>query len=265
MNEIPLAHLQQPKPRRFGWLRGVVAAALIALPATSSAQVSVTVVQEGTPGPRSLCRVEVCNYGDGPVQLGGGMVSQIATLGGFPVVSAGEEERERADAEAGIRRTIKDTAKRLMPVLIQGAAVLAVAKRYPVHVQGALTVAAVAVEMIPSGSRPTVRYLRSSETLALPALGCDVRYIRARTDGWNAPLHKVIGAAPAKDEQLSRSMPSNRKITGSEPEENRKIGGVDHFHDVTKGIDNNDKSNSQRNLAASLRQAIYPTFEVPIR
>lgn len=233
MNEMPLHFSKAAEASRgFGRLRGVVAglALAVALPTTSLAQVSVTVVQEGTPGPRSLCRVEVCNYGDGPVQLGGGMVSQIATLGGFPVVSAGEEERERADAEAGIRRTIKDTAKRLMPVLIQGAAVLAVAKRYPVHVQGALTVAAVAVEMIPTRERSTARYLRSSETLALPALGCDVRYIRARTTGWNAPYHKVIAAAPVPTPATPPTAPSN----------------------------------SQRNLAASLRRVIYPTFEVPI-
>lgn len=239
MNEIPLHFARAAEdPRRFGWLRGVVAglALIVALPTASPAQVSVTVVQEGTPGPRSLCRVEVCNYGDGPVQLGGGMVSQIATIGGFPVVSASEEERERAETESGVRRTIKDTAKRLMPILIQGAAVLAVAKRYPVHVQGALTVAAVAVEMIPSGSRSTARYLRSSETLALPALGCEVRYIRARTAGWNAPYHKMIGAAA---------------------------------HVPTPAAPPTAPSNSQRSLATSMRRAINPTsdptFEVPIQ
>lgn len=204
MNEIPLTHLQQPKNRRFGWLRGVVAAALIALPATSSAQVSVTVVQEGTPGPRSLCRVEACNLANAPVQIGGGMISQLATLGGFPVVSAGEEETARRDAEAGVRRTLKDLARKLTPIAVQGAAVLAITKKYPIQVQGILSVAALAVEMIPDRPTSTLKFLKSSEMLALPAGGCEVRYLRSSTKGWNAPYHQIIGR-PEKEEKGDNS------------------------------------------------------------
>lgn len=186
-------------------MRLAATALLAALPA-AWAQVSVTVVQEGRPGPRSLCRVEACNLANAPVQVGGGMISQLATLGGFPVVSAGEEERERAESEAGVWRTVRAAATKLVPIVIQGAAVLAVAKKYPIQAQGVLAVAAVAVEMIPSKPRSTLRYLTSAEMLALPAGGCESRYLRARTTGWNAPYHQVIGEAAQREQPLRQSL-----------------------------------------------------------
>ena len=168
-------------------------ALLVALPATSVAQVSVTVVQIGKPSARSLCRVELCNLANAPVQVGGGMVSQLAVLGGFSVVGGGEEERERAAAEAGLRNALVATAKRLVPLAIQGAAVLSFVRKYPVQVQAGLSIASLAVEMIPERPKSTLRFLTSAEMIALSAGGCDVRYLRARAVGWNAPYHQLLG------------------------------------------------------------------------
>lgn len=168
-------------------------ALLIALPMTSAAQVSVTVVQIGKPSDRSLCRVELCNLANAPIQVGGGMVSQLAVLGGFSVVGGGEEERERAAAEAGFRNALVATAKRLGPIAIQGSAVLSFVRKYPVQVQAGLSLASLAVEMIPERPKSTLRFLTSTEMIALSAGGCDVRYLRARTKRWNADYHQLLG------------------------------------------------------------------------
>ena len=193
---FPSNFLKQPKvSRRFGWLRGTCGLALVlaALPTASLAQVSVTVVQESKPGPRSLCRIEACNLAHAPIQIGGGLISQLATTGGFPVVAAGEEEQARQAAQAGVRRSIRDVSKKLLPIIIQATAVLAVVRKYPVQAQGALAAAALAVELIPAQPTSTLPFLRSAEMLALPAGGCEVRYIRARTTTWNPPLVQIIG------------------------------------------------------------------------
>lgn len=163
------------------------------LASAAFAQVSVTITQSGKPGPRSQCRIEICNLGAAPVQLGGGVVSQLGVLGGFNIVGAGEEERAQSEAEAGAWSAVRTAAVKILPRLIEAAAVFSVVKKHPIQVQSGLAIAALFTEMIPDRPRSTAKWLVSSEMIALPSHGCDVRYVRARTAGFMAPYHKIIG------------------------------------------------------------------------